>query len=158
MSARRSPEAVLLPALLLLAACGGRTPAKMPELTLPSLSGHGTAALSACPAPKCLTVVVAPWCGVCRTKAALISRLSGILKARGVETRVVVGMDEEEAVREFAREFGPDTLLDPEGRLRVSGVPHFLVSDSSGVILNRAAGMPGPVRTAEALAWYLALD
>ncbi|MEK7657473.1 MAG: TlpA disulfide reductase family protein [Elusimicrobiota bacterium] len=130
----------------------------MADLTLPSLSGKSETALARCAAKKCLTVVVAPWCGVCRTKAELIKRLGAIVKARGVETRVVVGMDTEEAVREFAREFGPDTLLDPAGRLRVAGVPHFLVSDSSGVIVNKAAGMPGPVRTAEALAWYLALD
>ena len=56
--------------------------------------------------------------------------------------RIVVGMDRPEAVEAYAREFGPDTLMDPKGALRIGAVPHFLASDGAGRILKDVGGVP----------------
>jgi len=64
------------------------------------------------------------------------------LQRHGVATRFVVGQDRLEALRGYAREFGPDTLLDLDDALMVGGVPHFFVTDSGGVILREVSGVP----------------
>ena len=111
---------------------------------LASLSGAAARRLDACPTPKCLTVYVAPWCGVCRSSTGMLAAFRDYLRARGVETRLVVGRGEPEAVRKYAEEFGPDTLLDPEGRVPLSGgVPNFIASSADGTILKRMPGVPG---------------
>ncbi|MFH1723447.1 MAG: hypothetical protein ABII00_02380 [Elusimicrobiota bacterium] len=103
--------------------------------------------LGSCPTPKCLTVYVAPWCGVCRSSTALINGLKAWLGERGVQTRVVVGMGQPAEVEEYAREFGPETLVDPAGQVPVAGgVPQFIVSDASGEILKRMPGVPRIIR------------
>ncbi len=129
--------------LALAAACSSESQTnRMPPLRLPMLEGKTAPSLAACPAPKCLTVYVAPWCGACHMASPVILQLRRYLASRGVATRIIVGMDEPAAVRSFARAFGPDTLLDPAGDLRVDGTPYFFVTDPHGRILNEAAGMP----------------
>src|SRR5207244_1518320 len=111
---------------------------------LPTLDGKGTVSLASCPGAKCLTVYVAPWCGVCRASSGLILALGEYLKARGIETRVVVGKDRLDAVREYARTFGPKTLLDPDGGVGLrGGVPQFIVTDPAGKVLKAMPGVPG---------------
>lgn len=107
------------------------------------LSGARSVDLKRCPTAKCLTVYVAPWCGYCRASSEFITALREHLQSRRVSTRIVVGLDRIQAVREYASTFGPDTLLDPQGELGISGVPHFIVSDSSGKFLKSVAGTPG---------------
>lgn len=115
----------------------------MSEAELPTLAGSQGARLSSCPTPKCLTVYVAPWCGYCRASTPQIIALREFLKANNVATRIVVGQDRLSSVRDYAREFGPDTLLDPDNAVAVSGgVPHFYVSDSSGALLKDVPGIP----------------
>lgn len=132
---------------------------KLPRRLLPRLSGGEPLALADCAAKKCLTVYVAPWCGYCRAGTPAIVALREHLRAHDVPVRVVVGMDREENVRDYAREFGPETALDPGGSVGVQGgVPHFYVSDGSGRILNEIAGLPQDVMNEPAdLAAYFGL-
>jgi thiol-disulfide isomerase/thioredoxin len=126
-----------------LSACADRGAAeKMPDLRLSNYSAQTGASLAACPTPKCMTAYVAPWCGYCRQSTPILLALREYLKAHGVTTRFVVGKDRLTALRAYAREFGPDTLLDTEDAFSVSGVPHFFVSDDKGMILREVSGVP----------------
>ncbi|MBI5622664.1 MAG: TlpA family protein disulfide reductase [Elusimicrobia bacterium] len=129
---------------------------RMPDIRLQTLSQQTGPSLSSCATATCLTVYVAPWCGYCRRGTPVILALRKLLADNGVSMRVIVGMDAMEAVRAYAAEFGPDTLLDPDGAFRVSGVPHFLVSDASGAITKRVPGLP-PYDEPEGVAAYLGL-
>lgn len=125
----------------------GRGPEALPEgpLLLAAAAG-GTRDWSVCPAAKCLTVYVAPWCGVCRASTAFINAVTAFLNENGVPARVVVGKDSPEAVAAYAADFGPETLLDPEGRVPLAGgVPQFIVTSSDGKVLKRQPGVPGIV-------------
>jgi hypothetical protein len=130
----------------------------MPDISLPTLAGNRSVSLAECPAKKCLTVTLAPWCGNCRSHTKTFLDLAAGLAAKGVPTRFVVGMDRLEDVKAYAADFGPDALLDPDGLFPTSGVPSFTVSDSTGAVLNTARGVPSFVKTDKALAWYLGLD
>jgi len=134
-----------------LAACSGADSAarRLPDVRLPTLGGPKGPSLAACPTEKCLTVVVAPWCGVCHRAAADIVRLRRFLDRHGVASRVVVGLAELDAIREFAMEFGSDALLDSAGAITPRGVPIFLVSDNQGKILNVVNGFPQTQNAAE---------
>lgn len=131
----------------------------LPRRSLPRLAGKDPLALAECSAKKCLTVYVAPWCGYCRAGTPAIVALREHLRAHDVAVRVVVGMDKEENVRAYAKEFGPETALDPGGAVGVQGgVPHFYVSDGSGRILNEIAGLPqGAMDDPAELAAYFGL-
>jgi hypothetical protein len=132
----------LLLAALLVAGCSA--PKESFEgVTLRTLTSEQRRSLAACPAAKCLTVYVAPWCHYCRGATPMILALRGYLEKKGVATRVVVGLDRPEAVLAYAKVFGPDTFLDPNGRAQpASGVPNFRVSDPGGVILSSQSGAP----------------
>lgn len=149
-----------LPFLLALAGCSGASGpagASLPDLTLPRLDGASASSLASCATPKCLTIVVAPWCGYCRMGTPMFIRVKEFLRLKGVETRIVVSMADETDVRDYAREFGPDTLLDPANKAAVSGgVPHLFVSDKTGAILKEVPGLP-QVQTAADFAGYLDL-
>ncbi|MBI5881839.1 MAG: TlpA family protein disulfide reductase [Elusimicrobia bacterium] len=129
---------------------------RLPDIRLQTLSLRTAPSLAACPTATCLTIYVAPWCGYCRQGTPTIIALKKLLKKNGVTTRIIVGMDAMEAVRAYAADFGPDTLLDPDSSFRVSGVPHFLVSDASGAISKRVPGLP-PYDDPESVAGYLGL-
>jgi hypothetical protein len=113
--------------------------------------------LASCPTEKCLTILVAPWCGVCRAEAPSFVALRHFLDGRGVSSRIVVGLsDDEAAVKKFAAEFGADTLLDAQGAMHSRSTPLLLVSDREGRVLKVMEGYPrsaGP----EELAGYLNL-
>ncbi|OGR56528.1 MAG: hypothetical protein A2X36_11475 [Elusimicrobia bacterium GWA2_69_24] len=142
---------------------GGASGDGFPEAPLVSVDGQKVS-LKECPTAKCLTAYVAPWCGVCRASTALIVDLKGYLRERGVAMRVVVGRDRAGAMTDYARELGPDTLLDPSGLVDVGGgVPQFIVSDASGRILLRQPGVPRivqppvPVEALQEMADFLRL-
>ncbi|MBI2363077.1 MAG: hypothetical protein HYV15_06815 [Elusimicrobia bacterium] len=125
----------------------GRAPEALPggPLLLAAASG-GTQDWASCAAAKCLTVYVAPWCGVCRASTAFINAVVEFLNKNGVPARVVVGKDSPEAVAAYAADFGPGTLLDPEGRVPLAGgVPQFIVTSEGGRVLKRQPGVPGIV-------------
>lgn len=117
------------------------------ESRFPEAGTGKSASLKSCPTARCLTVYLAPWCGVCRASTELIKELRPWLAERGVATRIVIGRDRPEEVRDYALSFGPDTLMDPEGALPLKGgVPHFLVSDEEGTILRSQPGVLRIVR------------
>ncbi|HVE14152.1 MAG TPA: redoxin family protein [Elusimicrobiota bacterium] len=126
-----------LAALLLFAACSRDLGAF--DATLETADG-AEVSLKSCPTPKCLTVYVAPWCGICRGATPFIKDLREYLSERGVASRVVVGKDRPEALKDYATAFGPDALLDPDGLLAPKGVPQFFVSDAQGKILKALPG------------------
>ncbi len=126
----------------------------LPDVSLPTLAG-GQTKLASCTAAKCLTVYVAPWCGYCRAATPAIRALRVFLADNGVATRVIVGMDRPDALREYAADFGPDTLLDAGQALSVGGVPHFYVTDASGKLIKEVAGVPsGDVDTRRFAAFF----
>ncbi len=115
---------------------------RLPDVRLPTYAAQQSSSLSACGARKCLTVYVAPWCHYCRESTPMLLALRDYLGQRGVETRFVVGKDALTALRDYARVFGPGTMLDVHDALEVGGVPHFLVSDDRGFILKEISGIP----------------
>ena len=132
-------------------------------LVLSTLSGEKVA-WGSCPAAKCLSVYVAPWCGVCRASTPFINAVVAYLNAHGAPARVVVGQGTPEQVAAYAKDFGPGTLLDPGGRVPLAGgVPQFIVTAADGTVLKRQPGVPRiiPPPIAEAdvreLASYLGL-
>lgn len=151
------PAWAALAAALVCAGCSSSSGPSLPDLKLPTLEGRSAAPLSSCATAKCLTIYVAPWCGYCRQATPLILETRRYLDARGVETRVIVGLDHPEPVQNYARLFGPATLLDINGSFSVSGVPHFYVSDASGKILKELGGLPMGADNAEGMARFLEL-
>ena len=111
---------------------------------LKTLDGSKSVELGACPTPKCLTVYVAPWCGICRRSTPFINALRDYLSRHNVETRIIVGRDRPAEVAGYAPDFGPDTLVDAEGRYPLQGgVPNFTVTTPSGEVLKVTPGVPG---------------
>lgn len=144
---------VRLWALILLAAAAcAKASSGFPDVRLPTLSSQAGPTLASCPTKKCLTVYLAPWCGYCRKATPMIIETRKYLKEQGVETRVIIGMDQPQPLQEYASSFGPDTLIDLNGALEVSGVPHFYVSNSSGEILKEVGGLPYGANGAKELA------
>ncbi|MBI5629373.1 MAG: hypothetical protein HY921_00645 [Elusimicrobia bacterium] len=154
-------ERLLWTVLLLsvcFSACSRRSNQFSLDVTLPRLSGGEGKSLASCPTPKCLTVYVAPWCGYCRAATPTFLALRTYLQGQDVATRFVVGLSRGEDLRQYAQVFGPDTLLDPEGRLKLSGgVPHFVVSTRDGRILRDVAGYPMGVDSIPEFASYYGL-
>lgn len=140
-----------------LAACEGLAGSRLPDVRLNTVSAEEGESLATCPTTKCLTVYVAPWCGVCRSATSKIVALKNLLYERGGTMRVVVGMDTPEAVAEYAREFGPDSLVDPGGTIQTGGVPHFWVTDASGAVIKENSGIP-EVESADELADFFGLN
>lgn len=150
---------VLLASLLALAACGegGGSSSKLPDVRLPTLGGPLGPSLATCNTEKCLTVVVAPWCGVCHRVTPDIVRLRRFLDKAGVGSRVVVGLDELEPIRGMAALFGSDALLDPGGAMAARGVPLFIVTNRAGEVVKRVNGFPSGASTPDELAAFFGL-
>lgn len=129
----------------------------LPDERLGTLAGVPGPSLASCPTDRCLTVLVAPWCSVCHGAVPEILALRRWLDAHGVSSRVVVGASaDREEIADFAKDFGPDTMLDYEQSLHARSVPLFLVTDRKGRVLKSVGGLPradGP----ETLARYLEL-
>jgi hypothetical protein len=148
----RNAAALTVAAVAALAACAQQTPAALPDLSLPTLAGPEVN-LRSCPTEKCVTAYVAPWCPHCRAATEGLLALRGRLKSKGMTVRFVVGQDNPAAVKSYAAAFGPDALLDPDGRMRVAGgVPHIFVSDAHGRVERDFAGVPKDGATADELA------
>lgn len=132
---------------------------KLPSEKLMTLSGLAAEPLSTCPTKQCLTVLVAPWCGICRAESGNINLLRRWLDDHGVSSRVVVGLSNDlKAIKEFAAVFGPDTLLDPTGVMTSRGVPTFVTSDHEGLIVKRLEGFPNGVQSPAELAEVVGIE
>ena len=148
-------------AALALGACSGggdRAVRRLPDARLPTLGGVVGPSLASCPTDKCLTILVAPWCGVCHANAANFVSLRHYLDAHGVSSRIVVGLSNDSAaIKKFAAEFGADALLDADGALSSRATPLLLVSGRDGRILKVVEGFPSQMRGPDELAKYLDL-
>ena len=145
-------------AALALAACGGgESASKLPDVRLATLAGPLGPSLATCSTERCLTVVVAPWCGVCHSATPDIVRLRRFLDKAGVGSRVVVGLAELEPIKGMAALFGSDTLLDPDGAVIARGVPMFIVTNRAGEIVKRVNGFPRDASSPEELAAFFGL-
>lgn len=113
--------------------------------------------LKSCPARRCLTVYIAPWCHYCRSSTPALLALRDYLTPLGVATRFIVGMDKPAALADYASTFGPDTRLDEAGRFVSGGVPHFYVTDNAGRLLKDQAGVPAGEDDPQRLAALLGL-
>lgn len=133
----------MLAGALLLAGCGGGGGGEgLPDVRLKTLGGDVGPSLATCATEKCLTVLVAPWCGVCHAVSGDVIRLRRWLDEHGVATRIVVGLASLEEEQGFAKRFGPDAMLDPDGAFKARGVPLFVVTDRSGAVLKTVPGFP----------------
>lgn len=151
-------SACVLAAALAAAACGAaEQSSKLPDVRLPTLGGPLGPSLATCVTEKCLTVIVAPWCGVCHQVTPDIVRLRRFLDKAGVGSRVVVGLDDLEPVKGMAALFGSDTLLDPGGSVHARGVPVFIVTDRAGSVVKRVNGFPRGLSTPDELASFFGL-
>jgi len=127
-----------------------RPPSRLHARPLASVSAAGVAtgetrSPSLCSGARgCLVIYVAPWCGPCRASLPGDRELADYLSGRGVDTTFVVGMDKEAACLAMARDIGREVLIDPTGawakKMKVDGVPHFLVTDPDGKVTKRQAG------------------
>lgn len=133
----------------------GASGAGLPSQALPQLGG-GETSLAECGASKCLTVVLAPWCGYCRSATPMLLRLREEAAARGALVRFVIGQDNPEGLREYASVFGRGTVLDERNVIKPRGVPHFYLSDRSGAVIKTMAGAP-PTEDAKLVADYFGL-
>ena len=144
LSARELAEA--RPAALASAkvATQARTPGPaglLPELTMHTLAGK-EAFLPECAKAKCLTVVLAPWCPHCRKSTDVLIALQDYLPAHDVDMRVIVAADSNMKVREYAKKFGPETIVDAGSKFKVGGFPDYIVSTEGGAILSEGGNGP----------------
>lgn len=127
-----------------VAAASGPGPlGQLDDSSLPTLGGSA-ASPADCPVKKCVTVYLAPWCPHCQSVGPAVLELRRLVAGRGVDVRVIVGMDESSKIAEYAASFGPGTMLDEDGVFKPSGgVPNFTVSVDGGGVYKRLAGAPG---------------
>lgn len=122
----------------------GRLPAELlPEFAQGQIRTR-TMAGGACTAERCLTVVVAPWCPVCRRLDSTIIALRAAAEASGVPVSMVIGMDKPEALRSYGEHYAQPVLLDEQRnftrRAKIRTVPYFAVTDRNGEIVAEIRG------------------
>lgn len=123
---------------------GVKQESSLAGIVLRTVDGKTARDMGDCSSPKCLTMYVAPWCGICRRSTGVIAALRDHLNEQGIETRVVVGRDSPGEVRAYALEFGDGTFTDASGVFPIKGgVPNFIVSDPQGGVLKVSPGVPG---------------
>ncbi|WP_299871320.1 redoxin family protein [uncultured Cocleimonas sp.] len=97
-----------------------------------------------CMGEKCLTVYVAPWCPACKSLRPTIIDMAKTLKDEGVDVKVIIGKDTQQATEKYAASYPFPVLLDPSGeffeKAQQRGVPFFMVSDREGKVVNNMAG------------------
>lgn len=155
----RAAHVFFLASSIALTACGGESVAsRLPDVRLATLAGPLGPSLATCNTEKCLTVIVAPWCGICHQVTPDIVRLRRFLDKAGVGSRVVVGLSPElDQLKEMAALFGSDSLLDTDGAVAVRGVPVFIVTNRAGDVVKRVSGFPRGMSTPDELAAFFGL-
>ena len=127
-----------------------RSPSRLAAGTLPRFGADGQPIGESSPSDRCtgskgcLIVYVAPWCGPCKQSLPGDRALADYVRDRGFETTFVVGMDTLPRCAEMVRLLGREALVDESGawarKMKVSGVPQFLVTDTDGRVQKRQAG------------------
>jgi hypothetical protein len=115
---------------------------KLPMAPLPKYIGsapNGTAWVGGpCSRAKCLTVYVAPWCGVCIKMRGTIIALHKELEAEGIPVQIVIGMAKPAALMRDAELFPQTVALDDQGafkgKAKIGAVPYFAVTNAKGQI------------------------
>jgi cytochrome c-type biogenesis protein len=166
--------AALVGAALLGAGCGGDGPRRLaavevgkpaPEYASLTLAGD-TASLATLRGDVVLLNIWATWCHPCRTEIPELERLYQQHKARGL-TVVGVSIDaggEDDAVRDFAREYGMTFPVwrDADGRVSTVfgaiGVPATYLIDRAGTLRWRKVGPIAERDTGRARARKAALE
>jgi len=97
-----------------------------------------------CDQERCLTIVVAPWCGSCQQLDPMIIALRAEVEAQGVPVTLVVGMDKLDALKRYADHYERPVLLDPDRRFtkraKIRSVPYFAVTDRKGKVVESLRG------------------
>ncbi|MGH1541037.1 MAG: peroxiredoxin family protein [Arenicella sp.] len=122
----------------------------LPEMTLTqygalaSQRGEDVSVGGICGFSKCLTVYVAPWCPACRSLHPTIVSLIEELRDEGITAQLIVGKDAVEKVKKYAKTYPFPVLLDADGSYfqlaKLKAVPTFIVTDTSGDIINKVNG------------------
>jgi hypothetical protein len=68
--------------------------------------------------------------------------LQDYLPAHDVDMRVIVVADSDMKVRDYAKKFGPETIIDAGSKFRVGGFPDYIVSTEGGAILSQGGNAP----------------
>lgn len=102
-----------------------------------------------CAAEQCLMIYLAPWCPQCRQAHRVVLDTVERMREQGIETTVVLGLDERAALQDYAAEFPFPVYFDPERRLfdglGASGVPHFTLWNRDRTITGEISGRPSSV-------------
>ncbi len=103
-----------------------------------------------CAKERCLMVYVAPWCPQCRRAHQVILEAADQLQAQGIETTVVVGLDERAELEAYARDFPFPVYIDTDRKfydqLSTRGVPYFAIWQRDRKISEDIAGRPESVQ------------
>lgn len=103
-----------------------------------------------CARERCLLVYLAPWCPQCRRAHSVILEAAEHLRAQGIETTVVIGLDDRAEIEAYARDFPFPVYLDPDRKfyeqLDTRGVPYFALWQRDRKIIEDIAGRPESLR------------
>lgn len=103
-----------------------------------------------CAKERCLLVYLAPWCPQCRRAHSVILEAAEHLRAQGIETTVVIGLDDRAEIEAYARDFPFPVYLDPDRKfyeqLDTRGVPYFALWQRDRRIAEDIAGRPESLR------------
>jgi hypothetical protein len=137
---------IALLALVLFSYFGGREAQSgrgLKGLMLENVARGGVTDVGACATEKCVRFYISPWCKICQHSTPFLKKFKPWLEAQGYDTQIIVGRDKPGAVDEYAKIFGPDTLIDAKGRYPLrGGVPNFSVIDNQGQVLKTIPGVP----------------
>jgi hypothetical protein len=128
----------------------------MPLEKLQPFDGRGGQAAAeryvggSCAKERCLLVYLAPWCPQCRRAHSVILEAAEHLRAQGIETTVVIGLDDRAEIEAYARDFPFPVYLDPDRKfyeqLDTRGVPYFALWQRDRKIIEDIAGRPESLR------------
>jgi thiol-disulfide isomerase/thioredoxin len=131
-------------------------PAAVPQIALPVFQPNASepklkAVGGACPVEKCLIILVMPSCPKCRELTPTLSALAKQLTEQNIPTSIVISNDSSRAIREYAKTFTTEVLLDEQNEListlKLPGTPYLAVLNQQGVIINDLAGFVTDART-----------
>ncbi len=108
---------------------------------------------------QCIVVYLAPWCPHCSSSIPLVKETIATFRdSANTGAMAVVGMDEPQANEAYAARIGESVFVDNDGdlrsKLKVGGVPHWLMLNAEGKVVKSFAGAPNPKKV-EAVRYLL---